>query len=231
MATLSQPTLTELLAEARIVLGQTDDTNSNWSNTELTQYVNEAIRRYYQIIVQNAEGQFNKVTTLNITANQETITLPSDFFEIFTLKKVDQNDRIILNYRPRTDESHRVDGGTSSTLYLPYYYLRGNDIVLRPVPQFSETGALELEYVSFPETMVNGGDAMTSGISAIFRDTVVTYVVWKAKLAESLRGNGIQTYAPAERLLNDHVRALRDVVRERSYSPTAIKPFNAIETD
>lgn len=224
MATLSAPTLTTLLGEVRLLLNQTSATNSNWTDAELTQYINEAIRRYFAEVVQVNEGQFSAQTDLNIVTDTDTISLPADFFKVIRLyKKVSQGYEI-LSYRNHFDEGYSTQGGTSSNNYAPYYYFRDNSLVLRPIPNFSETAGLRLEYIQFPEVLVSGSDTMDVGISAAFRDLVVMYAVWKAKLKESLV-NGVDTSALAKASVADMYQAFREAMTPRSENPTAIKPF------
>ena len=85
--TLSSPTLQNLVTDTRVQLNQLDPNNSFWRDDELTGYLNDAIRRYFVECVHVNEGYFTiqtggVVPDLNIIANVETITLPSDCFEV-----------------------------------------------------------------------------------------------------------------------------------------------------
>jgi hypothetical protein len=228
MAVLSAPTIEELIQDVRNMLSQPSATNSNWSDEELAVYLNEAIRRYFAEVVQHAEGQFTTVDDLNITADSETIALPADFFSVRRVwKKVNQGYEI-LHYRNALNEGYSTAGGSNSSVYLPSYYLRGNSLVLHPVPNFSETDGIRVEYVQFPETLVTGGDSMTAQVSPVFKDLIEMYAVYKAKLKESLT-NGTNTYAPARENLNDLFTAFKEALPKRSSNPTAVQPFNPEE--
>lgn len=225
MATLSSPTIEDLIVNVRNMLNQPDPANSFWSDDELTAYLNEAVRRYFVEVVQHFEGQFTTTTDLNITTDTETISLPSDFFEMKALYKKVTNGYEMLHYRNQLTGGYSTQGGTAANAYFPSYYLRGNNLVLRPVPNFSETSGLKLEYVQFPETLVTGGDTLTAQISPVFRDLIEAYAVWKAKVKESLV-NGSNTAALALQNLNDLFLAFKESIGQRSASPTAIRPFN-----
>jgi len=228
MALLSTPTADDLLVNIRNMLNQPNATNSFWTDEELLSYVNEAIRRYYVEVVQHAEGQFNVVTDLDITADTETVALPSDFFELRALYRKTSQGYDMLFYRNNLTEGYATTTASGGDLYNPYYYFRGNSLVLRPIPGFTQADGLRLEYVQFPETIVTGGDSLTSQVSPIFKDLIETYAVYKAKQKESLV-SGVNTGALAKDNLNDLFASFKEVIEGRSYSPTAIKPFNPEE--
>lgn len=225
MATLSQPTLTILLGEVRVMLNQTSSTNSTWTDSELTQYLNEGLRRYFAEVIQNAEGEFTAQVDLNLVLNTDTVALPSDFFKCERLMKKVSNGYEILHYRNHFDEGYSTTGGTSGDNFLPYYFFRDNNLVLRPIPNFSETSGLRLEYIQFPENLVSGSDTLDLGMTAAFRDLLIMYAVWKSKVKESLV-NGVNTAELAKTNLSDLYTSFKEAITPRSFSPTAIKPFN-----
>lgn len=225
MATLSSPTLGRIITNVRNLLNQPSPDNSLWTDLEITEYLNEAIRIYFVEVSHNNEGLFTTKTLLDITANTETVALPTDCFEIKALRKTVTNGYEILSYRNDLTLGYTTQGGTSSNMYLPYYYLRGNNIVLRPTPNFSETGGLELEYIQFPDTMVNGGDTMTSQVSPIFKNLIEMYAVYKAKLKESMV-NGVNTYEVPKQNLNELYTMFKEAIQKRSANPVYVLPFN-----
>lgn len=225
MATLTSPTIEDLLTNVRNMLGQPSATNSTWTDEELTAYLNEAVRRYFVRVVQEAEGQFTTTANLDITSGSETIALPTDCFEIKNVWRAVSDGYEPLFYRNNVTEGYISTDASSGSGYRPGYYFRGNSLVLNPTPNFSETSGIRIEYVQFPTTMLTGGDSMTSQVSPVFRDLVEMYAVYKAKLKESL-SNGTNTYAAAKDNLNDLYTAFEEVIVGRSFSPTAIQPFN-----
>lgn len=225
MGTLVSPTLQALITSARNLLNQPDPNNSFWSDEELSSYANEGVRVYFAELVNMNEGHFTTQTDLDITNASELVTTPSDFLEVRALYKKVNNGYIILPYRNNLTEGYSTEGGTNSETYLPYYYFRGNNLVLRPVPQFSETGGLRLEYIQFPDTLVNGGDALTSQISPVFKQIVEMYIVYKAKVKESLV-LGADTTSIAAQNLSELTKQFKDVIAIRSKNPTAVIPFN-----
>lgn len=225
MANLSQPTLQELVTETRDLLNQPNPANSFWADEEITRYLNEGIRRYFVEVAQKFEGQFTSQADLDITQDTELVALPTDFYEMRSLYKKVENGYIILPYKNNLTESYSTSGGTANNTYFPYYYFRGNNIVLRPVPQFNETGGLRIEYTAFPETLVTGQDAMTSGISPVFRELITTFAAYKAKVKEAAV-NGTATEANFKRMLDELQMAFKDAVTLRSKSPTFVVPYS-----
>lgn len=224
MGTLSSPTLSTIRSNVRNLLNQPNASNSFWSDAELDTYINEAIRIYAAELMKIDEGLFTAQVDRDIWANTETVALPSDFFAIRAVYKKVDTTYIMLPYRNNLTEGYDTDGGTNSNTYLPYYYFRGNSLVLRPVPVFNETAGLRVEYLQFPDTLVSGGDYLTAQISPLFSQVIEMYAVYKAKVKESLV-NGVDTSVLAKANLAELHRQFMDMVQIRSKNPTAIIPF------
>lgn len=225
MATLTSPTLERLIKEIRIFLNEQSSDNSFWSDEELTLYINDGVRLYFQEITDRAEGQFDATpASLNLVQGVDTVALPSDCFYVKALYRVESGRNKMLNYSNNLTEDYDTQGMGSGGSYEPSYYFRGNNIVLRPVPPASETGGLLLEYTSFPETMISGNDQLTSNISPVFKELVVMYAVYKAKVKESLV-NGRNTAAMATEHLAQVYKKFRESVSSRSKYPVYTRPF------
>lgn len=226
MATLSAPTIDDLIQDVRTMLGQPNSTNSTWTDEELTTYLNQGVRRYFTEVVQNMEGAFTTTTTLDCVSGVETIALPADFFKIKNLYVKVTQGYAILNYRNSLNRSYTTTGDTSAENFRPDYFLRGTDLVFHPVPNFTSTGgAYLLEYVQFPETMISGGDSLTTQVSPVFKDLIEMYAVYKAKLRESMT-SGTDTASGALSNLNDLFTSFKEIVTSVSANPTYVQPWN-----
>lgn len=225
MAALTSPTLERLIREIRVILNQPKAENSRWSDAELGNYVNDAIQKYFLVINEAAEGQFDKSASLTTVSGTETVDLPSDFFTIKALYSVQNNDRILLRYDNNIVSGYDAATNGGSSNYEPSYYFRGNKLVLRPIPGFSSSTALSLEYTAFPETLLTGSDTMTVAISPLFKELVVMYGVYKAKMKDDLV-NGSNTRGAAEAHLADLYNNFKHQVVDRSKFPLRITPFN-----
>jgi hypothetical protein len=223
---LSPPTLGKLLSSVRSMLNQPLASNSNWTDSQLTLWINQGVQRYFSEVVQNVEGHWTKAAPLNIVSGSETIALPSDFFEVKGIWKVTANGRVPLPYRNNlSDAVATVDGGSGSETYFPAYSFIENSIKLNPIPNYSETAGLYLEYVYFPETMLHAGDTLSANVAPIFAELVEMYAVYKAKLQESLV-NGVNMYGPAQESVAALYSQFENLIKNRSKFPQFIKPWS-----
>jgi hypothetical protein len=228
MATLSAPTIEELISDVRNMLNQPSASNSFWSDEELATYLNEAVRRYFAEVVLHMEGQFTALDDLNIVANANTIALPTDCFKVKQVWRKVTGGYLPLHYRNNLTESLNTEAAGGGDTFRPDYSFRGNSLVLSQMPGFSETDGIRVEYVQFPETLVTGGDSLTTQVSPVFKDLIIAYAIWKAKVKESLV-NGTNTAGLAKDNLNDLFIAFKEAIPNRSASPAAIVPFNPEE--
>lgn len=222
---LSSPTLQDIIQAARDLLNQPDPNNSFWNDEELTRYINEAIRIHMAELADIDEGQFYTTTTLNIVSGAETIALPSDCFGVKAVYRVLNQRNIILQYNNFINQSYPTGNSSSGEAYLPDYYFRGNNLVLRQPPTFSETGGILIEYSQYPATMLDSADTLSAQISALFRQSIEMYAVYKAKLKESL-AHGIRVHDVAMENFQDLFKQFRDLSAKRSRKSTSTIPFD-----
>lgn len=226
MALLTAPITDDLLTNVRTMLGQPSAQNSTWTDEELTVYLNEGVRRYFTEVVTVAEGQFAAQVDLNIVSGVDAITLPVDFFKalIVYIARPDGSFEPLV-YKNNLTEGYTTQGPSGNTAYTPWYYFRGNTLILRDVPQYSQIAGIRMEYIQFPATLVNGGDTMSAQVLPVFRDLIETYAIYKAKMRESL-SNGINTYGPAKENLNDLYLSFKESITQRSLYPVYVTAFN-----
>jgi hypothetical protein len=216
MATLTSPTIDDLIVDVRTMLGQPQSQNSTWTDEELAQYLNEGVRRYFAEAMAHMEAAFITTTTLDCTANTDTISVPSDFFKAKNLYIKTTTGYDLLSYRNNLTSGYSTTGGgTSSDTYHPDYSFRGRSIVLHDTPNFTSTGG----------TMITGGDSLTASVSPVFKDLIVMYAVYKAKLRESM-SVGVNTFSAALQNLNDLFTAFKEAVSQMSANPTFTVPWN-----
>lgn len=225
MVSLSSPTVSLLLAEARLLLNQSSSTNSFWTDPELITYLSDGIRTFFLEINEHAEGQFDKQVDLDLVANTDLVALPSDFFQIKKLYMHQNTLYRVMSYDNDVTASYESTPSSASGSYEPSYYFRGNNLVLRPIPGFSLTAGLRLEYTALPDTIITGGDSLTSSISPVYKELVVLHAVYKAKCKEDLV-NGSNTSAKVAALLSDAYGKFKETVGRRSKYPQSILMFN-----
>lgn len=225
MATLSAPSIEELIQDTRNMLSQPDPNNSTWSDEELSVYLNEGVRRYFAEAVMSFEGLFTTTYPLDLVADTEAVDLPSDFYEVKAVyRKTSGGYQVLPSHNMLLRNISTTDSG-SGDLYTPSYSLRKNQLILNPRPSFSETDGLLIEYVQFPESMVTGGDTLTSQVSPVFKDLIIAYAVYKAKVKESLTNNS-NTPALALQNLNDLFTAFKEAIHQRSAYPSFVGAFD-----
>lgn len=223
---LSSPTAGRLLSNVRAMLNQPDASNSTWSDAFLLEQINNGVHRYWAEVLQNVEGQWTKETTLNLVSGTETITLPSDCFEVKGLWKVVNNGRVPLDYRNNLDGEVLTSGaGGGQDTFFPSYSFVENKLKLNPVPDFNETGGLYLEYVYFPERMLSAGDTMSTNVAPVFAELIEMYAVYKAKMQESLV-SGVDTSALAKDSFKALYKQFAESIRNRSKNPQFVRPWN-----
>lgn len=225
---LVNPVVEDLLSSVRLMLRQPDPNNSNWTDGELLAYLNEAVRVYFAELTDIDEGHFTTTADLSLVSGAEEITLPSDFFKIKVVYKKQTNGYASLPYRNVLNEGYSTELGSSPDLYMPFYFFRGNKLVVRPAPGFNEIAGLRIEYMQFPSTLIDGGDQLTNQIAPAFRQVIEMYAVYKAKLVESLV-TGVATYGPAKENLSELTEQFRKINAFRSKNPTFVVPWNPEE--
>lgn len=230
MSLLTSPTLGKLITNIRNMLGQPSPVNSTWTDAELKEYINEAVRMYFAEVIANGEGLFvtstDPASNLSIVQGNELVALPSDFFEMKALYIQRSNGWEMLDYRNNITSGFISSGGaTGANTYSPYYYFQGNNIVLHPTPNFSATAILRADYVQFPDQMVNGGDAMTNQVSPVFKQVIEKYAIVQAKKKQSLV-NGTDLTALAKDDLKDAYISFKNAINKRSMAPEYTVPFN-----
>lgn len=227
MSLLASPTLTKLVTNVRNLLGQPNPNNSAWTDAEIKEYLNEGVRMYFAEVIKNSEGYFMPVPVyLDVVSGQEEVALPSDFFESKALYIERNNGWEVLEYRNDLTNGFLSSAGSSgSNTYSPLFYFRGNNLVLHPTPQFSGTAVLRLDYIQFPDQMLNGGDTMTNQVSPVFKQLVEMYAVYKAKLKQSMVSGTDLTALPRANL-NEIYVLFKNTINKRSQYPEFTTPWS-----
>lgn len=230
MSTLTSPTLGKLITNVRNLLGQPNAVNSTWTDLEITEYLNEAIRMYFAEVVKNYEGYFTVTTdpasNLSYTANTDTVALPTDCFQVKAVYIQRSQGWSILEYQNNMTSGYATNTGNGGpNTYQPYYFFQGNSLVLRPVPNQSATGVLKVDYIQFPDQMVNGGDSLTNQVSPVFKQLLEMYAVYKAKMKQSMVSGTDLTALPKANL-GEIYGSFKNTIMPRSAYPLFTEPFN-----
>jgi hypothetical protein len=196
-----------------------------WTDIVIGNQLNEAYRFYWAFIIKLHEGYFT--TTSNIDFNSATTTglydLPSDFFKARLVSRLLSNEKIPLIYNERYDSAISTSLG-NSTYTLPSYRFRGAQILFEPAPDFSETDAVEIEYVK-TLTALSASTDVDSEFPLMAEDCMVTRAVIKCKeIEEMITGGGADT-APFIRDLLSAEKMLKEAVEEKTSARQYVAQF------
>jgi hypothetical protein len=216
------------------MLGQPNASNSTWTDYELTEYINEAIRMYFAEVVVHMEGYFTISTdpasggsgNLSYYSTIDTVALPTDCFQVKAVYIQRNQGWSLLEYR--NDVTHgfwTTTGNGDPMVYQPYYMFLGNSLLLRPAPNMNGINALRLDYIQMPDQLINGGDTMTASVSPVFKQLIETYAIFKAKMKQSMV-NGTDLTAIPKANLQEIYGNFKNTITPRSAYPIYTDPFN-----
>lgn len=146
-------TLSQLRTRAR---QRADMENNNFiSDSELTQYINDAIEELYDLIAKINPSYLQADTdyTFTTTSGTSEYALPSDFYKLLSVNAKVYGDQ----YRniPRYNHGQRNHNALSSS-YFRYKLKKTNKIEFVPTPEAGTN--IKLEYVDNPPQLANNGD-------------------------------------------------------------------------
>jgi len=188
----------------------------------LTEAINEAISETYDILVQRWADYYVTRANLTVTANADTVALPSDFYKLRKLEVVDSTAP--SGYRKLStldlSASHAVGSQVVGKRYR--YRLEQGNVVLMPTPTTGET--LRIFYV--PEFTLLSADGDTfDGING-YEELVIQLALLRCKRREELPTDDI------EREINRLTLRVRDAADGRDASaPLMYNPFGPVDVD
>jgi hypothetical protein len=149
------------------------------SDLEIDRWINEGYRNYCHRLMKADQGYFEQTEYLNLTANVETITLPSIFANLQSMIRSTRVERVLptgtvpLRFRKRFDEVNPISSSVTGFAYFPTYNFRGGNLVLEPPPSSSEvggasTGGLLLYYVAEPPKLESALCWANAGAQTLF---------------------------------------------------------------
>lgn len=124
-----------------------------YTSQEIKQYIGDAYKNYYKILVNEGEGYFETSTNISLVANQALYSLSAlspAFFSIHSLERVNSRGTFPLKEAERMFRPNYSFGIPSGDGYYPTYRLQSLNLLIEPTPQFSESNALILKYYYLP---------------------------------------------------------------------------------
>ena len=194
-------TLTQYITSVRRLLH--DATGNYWSDTELTDYINDARNRVV------ADTGCNRVLqTVSLTAGNETYAysaLPSgsSTIDVLNITVLWGSMRVPMNYMTFTEFNMKMRAWQAFQARPVAFTVYGqNTVYVGPIPD--QTYVSEWDTVVMPTTLVNGTDVDTIGFP--FTSGITFYAAYLAKYKE-------QSYEEADRFKEEYNRKVRESIR------------------
>lgn len=162
---MKQVTLATLIANARLFadLRGADADSGFVDSTEIARLVNLALAEFYDLLV-SARGHehYETVSTLTATPGTETISLPSDFYQLLSLHAQWGSEREEMFALDSLKDVHRLRLAGWAQNTPKRYRLRGTVIEFFPTP--TAATVFDLRYVPAAPTLTN----VTPGTTDVF---------------------------------------------------------------
>jgi len=201
-----------------------EDVEAFWSDTVIENQINESYRYYWAFILKLHESYFNKKVDIDFDANSAgEYTISSDFFKVRLVSRVLSNEKVPLQYKERYDTPVSTETG-NSTYDLPTYRFRGSKIVFEPAPDFSETGAVEVEITKLLSDLSSAQDT-DDEFPSLGLDCVVMRAAIKCKQIEESLSEGAVSLSPFERDLATTEQILKEALEQRTSQRSYVEQF------
>lgn len=221
-------TLAQLVTRVREKVDES--TTAFWTDTVIENQLKEAYRYYWAFIIKLHEGYFSKTDNIDFDANAAgEYTLFSDFFKARLVSRLLSNEKVPLRYHERYDYAIANTLG-NSTYNLPTYRFRGAYIIFEPAPDFSETDAVEVEYVR-TLTDLSASVDVDSEYPLLGEDCMVLRATIKCKEIEEMVAGGGADTTPFIRDLLTTEQMLKEAVEQRTVTRQYVEQFGLFDDD
>lgn len=167
-------TLSTLETSVRRLIQEEDTSNTNFTSAEITDYLNEGIRR----LATSLEWQLG-VFTASTVQDQSVYSLPAHVVSIIDVYM----DSKPLQIFDRTDLVRFNQGWLTEEASEPRYAYRADRNLLGLFPKPSSTWSskeLRIQVVKLPDTLVNGAD--TPDLHITFQDLLPFYAAFRCEM-------------------------------------------------
>lgn len=175
---MSSVTLTQLIEKVRRRAGIEESayitaSENTISDTEITDYINEAASYLHQHLANSSEDYYTTKTQLTVSSGASSCNLPSDFFKLRALDLMTGSDgyREVLDYTVAERNDYR---GYSGLYHWPAnvrYKLEGSTLTF--IPTNSAAGTYHLTYTPQYTNLSSGDDTVSFPMN--WHDYVVCY--------------------------------------------------------
>jgi len=207
-----------------------EDTAVFWSDTLINNQLNEGYRYYWAFIIKLFEAYFAKTDYISFDANSAgEYSLPSDFFKMRLVERIIGTQRTPLKYFERYDNTIAINLA-QSTYNFPSYRFRGNKLVFEPAPDYSETNAVQIEYIRTLADLSASQD-VDSEYPSLAEDCMILRAVIKCKSVEEMVAGGGADTDPFIKDLVSTEQMLKELIEQRITARIYVEPFGGEDND
>ena len=151
-------TLTELLAASRIVLADSQCSQSTFfSDADLTLYINNSLLTLFSLLPDDALQNYNDVDESNIVSGTSEYDLPDDYYIESTVMVSDVQARKVRYSEYVIWENNTYLQPLKSQ---PAYTIKDGQVVIFPEPEHDAALGLKFFYLKVPPTLEDGSDTV-----------------------------------------------------------------------
>src|SRR3990167_3188511 len=192
---LARALLNEPLATSRADNAFPDDTSSFFTDTEIVRFINQAQRELNMTVIQSYENYLTTEADLNISANVDAYTLNTAVIKILRVEDI-RNSPATEIFPISLNEKELYAGRFYHDLVNQgnpdRYFLRGNSIVFRPIPDFTQNSSVRVFFAKrladFVATTGTAGATSVSEIPSEYHEALAWKAVsmaWKKQQTDS----------------------------------------------
>lgn len=229
----AKKTWTQLLADIRLILGETTAAGSAWTDALLQLLWNHAMDLRFGQMADVQEDWLTAPITLNLVANQAAYALPAGSNSVKRVVRVytegGKTYRIpVPRFEPWMDSEVSSGDANTAASYRPTYRMRGGNLVLDPAPGFALTGGLEVETEPFPDHFSGGSDTLPDSYPDILQslliwDTACSAITVEGSLGEDSDG-GFVNHLLARRA--ELEQQFVKIIEKRQQTPTRTRAYS-----
>jgi hypothetical protein len=203
-----------------------DETSEGfWLDDELDDYINESYFSLWQMMLNAKHQGCLTSTTLNITGGSANVALPADFQAARLIEKVVDSGTVPLWWEERFDQTNYTAGVSTGSFFPFKVRFVGQNLIIEPTPQDSETGGLKLTYYFFPNRLDDDTDEPNAGLHDFYQDLITYEAVLIAKAKEEMVGGGGADLGAWGMLMEKKKSDFKGTIELPSVTRQAVEPF------
>jgi hypothetical protein len=156
-----------------------DDSSSFYTDTQMLDWLHFAERDVQTRLIQTFENWFVTSTIFDIIEDLDEYALPSGCVKIIRLEDIEDEDNPIeiypMSFNDKDKYTDRYDINVTANGHVYNYVVKGNDLILRPVPTRDISSGARLYYERRVTAYTCG--SMDSEIPVEYQDLLVWNIV------------------------------------------------------